>query len=214
MVGIKARPRAYPVMRLATVVTAFAFFALVGVDALTGVTLRSAMAPAAEKQLSQEAPAPAAGVLEEGEVILEEEVGEELVTSPEEEVMTFADETDRAKNQVEGTIVPSVEELGAAATPIEEVAEARVPQPTPTMVDEVLTEKEALDDASEEFIQPTEEGGIEPTPALESTTAPSVIREETRSPMIWPPLRIVEVALGGVVLLLAGVTLWMRKTSQ
>jgi hypothetical protein len=214
MAGIKERPRVYPVMRLATAVAAVAFFALVGVDALTGVTLRGAVAPAAEMQRSEEVPAPAVGALDEGEVVLEKEVEVEPITEPEEGIMAFADETEGAKNQVEGTTVPSDEELRVAATPMEEVAEAPILQPTPTIISEVPAEGEALGAGEEDFFRAPEEEVLEPTPVPEATAVPSGSLEESELPITWSPLRIVEITLGVLVLLLASVTLWIRKTSQ
>jgi hypothetical protein len=104
MAGIKERPRIYPVLRLATALAAFAFVALVGVDAITSFAIRGAMAPASEEQIAMEAPAPAAEILRTGEAPEEGLAVEEALLADEQaapsEVAEYAAE---AENEIDRT---------------------------------------------------------------------------------------------------------------
>jgi hypothetical protein len=218
MVGIKERPRAYPVMRLATALATLAFLVVVGVDAITSTMFLRAAAPAAKEQIALEAPSYQANAFREAEVPAEgwaavetEAVHLESEAEVGEEVRGDEDAFDLAQP----TMVPG-EYKGVTDTPTEdELAESRALAPTSTL----------------------ESVAGEPLPAIEEEAVGGVIAEETSTPSSivdaialttdtpspdlvepvgaqpWSPLRIAEVGLGVVATILAVLTIWIRKRS-
>jgi hypothetical protein len=214
MAGLGSRPPAYPVLSLATALAALAFFVVVGLDALSGRVLDTAReaqiaAPAAEKaaevqdmaatetldaELEQAAPTITAiqeAPMVSGEVQAEAEAeGEPPYATP-----TFCEECPEAlgaeqpeEEQERAMSPPPTEGTAASAEPVE-------------ATDGVAMEGDELTTP----LAPLEQSAPSPT------ALPASPEAVWRQPPFWTPLRYVEIGLGAVTLLLAGLTLWIRQ---
>jgi hypothetical protein len=218
MVGIKERPRAYPVMRLATALATLAFLVVVGVDAVTSTMFLRAAAPAAKEQIALQAPSYQANAFREAEapaegwtVVATEAVHLEAEAEVGDELRAEEDAFDLAQP----TMV-SGEYKGVTDTPTEdELAESRAPAPTRT-----------LESAAGEPLPAVEEEAVGGVIAEETSTPSSIVdvivlTTDTPSPELvepvgaqpWSPLRIAEAGLGVVAAVLAVLTIWIRKRS-
>lgn len=214
MAGLESRTRAYPVLRLATALAALAFFVVMGLDALSGQVLDTAReaqlaAPAAEKAAEMqdfaatesldaelEEAAPTATAIQEAPMVSgEAQVETEAEGEPPRPSPTFCEECPEA--------------LGAEQ-PEEEQDRAISPLPTEgaTAPAEAL---EATGEVAMEGGEPT----APPTPLEQKAPSPSAPAESPeaigRQPPFWTPLRFAEIGLGAATLLLAGLTLWIRR---
>lgn len=216
MVGVPQRRTGYPVLRLATVVAAFAFVALIGVDIFSS-SLRGGLPARALDQVALEAPSFA-----EGEALgaVEQQVEE---TEP----MAEAPAAAMRAGEEQPAEEPDADTLAAAPEPAEE-------QEAPVAEEGMVVEEspETPPEAESEVYEP--EGTAAPTdetamkysvtempateemlnePTFDEVEIPSTtVGEETRRarvPSFW--LRGIEIALGILTLLLAGLTLWARK---
>ncbi|UCF60092.1 MAG: hypothetical protein JSV37_10010 [Anaerolineaceae bacterium] len=213
-VGTRERPRVYPVLRLATALATFAFFAVVGIDAITSFALRGALAPMTKEQVAMEAPAPAADAVATGEVpaegleLEEYEVEHEGVSAS--EIPAFAAEAENEMDRAAPSGVLGLTEETEPLLPEEGKTEAPELLGTPTPVvsgTAVSEEAVAVDEAEPEATATAEIGPTSP-PTLTPTSVPMsrALRPEHRS-----ILRVVEFGLGGLTLLLAGLTIWIAR---
>lgn len=205
MVGIRERSRAYPAMRLATALATLAFFAVVGVDAITSFTLNGALAPTSKEQIAMEAPVPAADASPTGEIPTEGLALEEYKIE-QEEVAAAENEMDRAAPSGMLGITEETEPL----VPEEEKTEAPEPLGTPTLAASgIAVGEEAVEDEEAET-EPTPTIEIQPT-SLPVLTPTSIPARRALQPELRPILRVTEFGLGGLALLLAGLTLWIAR---
>lgn len=216
MAGLREPPPSYPVLRLATALAALAFFVVVGLDAISGMALGAA------RETSQLPPAA-------GEIMQMQDVTERAAAADEQE-------QDPSKS-VEMPEAPAA----AGEMQVEAEAQETVPQPTRTPCDacpdayaeEAPQEEEerALSAAPEERPedQPELEGAqpetppatAEPSPSPADSAQPALatpaptptleMQAPEPQPTFWTSLRVVEAGLAGLTLLLAGLTLYIRK---
>lgn len=217
MVGIRERPRVYPVMRLATALATFAFFAVVGVDAITSFALNGALAPESKEQVAMEAPAPAANALATGEALAEGLDLEEYKMSRVEQEEVPASEAPalaaEAENELDRTAPTSV--LGITAeteqfAPQEEKTEAPEPLATPTPAASGTAAGEEALEAEGAELEPTPTDEIQPT-SLPMLTPTSIPTRRALLPEHRSILRAAEFGLGGLAILLAGLTIWFAR---
>lgn len=212
--GIRSRPRAYPVFQLATALAAIAFVALVGLDTITS-------------QFS----------LASRGAVMSDVVQEALVAAPQAEAElgigeTFAQADDQrdgadvlAEEEVaEGFAPPAVE---APGEPDEELRSEAAPSPQPsaekavggeTIVGEGAGEQPAepsadehaatLDAESMNAVAETQESEIESPGDADLAFAQETTGRWSPAPL--PTLRLLEIGLGSLVLILGGLTLWIR----
>jgi len=214
MVGIREKRSMYPIFRFATVVAAVAFAVLVGADTffLSESGMMSDMIPAAApevmleeapKEVFEAAEAPAEAPVEEPMAI------EAVVTS-----------TLEVENEIveEGEVDRSQEEEPLRAPdgdPQEYSREGTEVRPTEPWQDAATVSPEGMPIASEEAAQdaisPTDEGQAPPL-AQPSPTEIPIIEDILDQPGPSPePILIAEVGLGIAALLLAGITIYLRK---
>ena len=210
-VGLPQR-RSYPILRLATVVAAFAFVALVGVDAFTS-NIGGALPSRAMEQLVAEAPAlaesealgaaksepaepaavlgePTLGMLAGDEAPAAEAEGEALAPAPE-------------KAAVEDAVVPE----GEITVERERAVEAQptsVEPPTPAE-EQAFSMLSATEQASQDALT----NQLEADEALDQP--PTYAQPETSASRTGSWLRVVEIGLGALTLVLGALTLWARK---
>ena len=211
MVGIRDRPRIYPVMRLATALATFAFFAVVGIDAITNFALNGALAPASKEQVAMEAPAPAADTLATGATPVEGlDLEEYRIEQEEVAASEIAAEAENEMDRAAPSGVLGLTEETQPLVPQEGKTEAPELPGTPTSVASGTAGGELAVDAVEAEPEPTPTIEIQPTytPMPTSTSIPlrGTVQPEQRS-----ILRVAEFGLGGVALLLAGLTLWIAR---
>jgi anti-sigma factor RsiW len=214
VVGIRSRHRAYPVFQFATALAAIAFVALVGLDTVVG-------------QFS---------VASRG-AVMSDMVQEALVAAPQPEAElgigeTFAQADDQrdgvdvlAEEEVAGALVPPA--LEAPGEPDEALRSEASPSPQPpaekavggeTIIGEGAGEQPAvtyadehaatLDAESMNAVTETQKSDIEPPGDADLAFA-----QETTgrwSPASLPILRLLEIGVGSLVLILGGLTLWIR----
>jgi len=217
MVGIRERPRVYPVMRLATALATFAFFVVVGVDAITSFSLDGALVPASKEQVAMEAPAPAADALATGDAPAEGLDQEEYKMSRVEQEEVAASEglalAAEVENELDRTAPTSV--LGITAeteqfAPQEEKTEAPEPLGTPTLAASGAAAGEEAAEAEGAEPEPTPTDEIQPT-SLPMLTPTSIPTRRALLPEHRSILRVAEFGLGGLAILLAGLTIWFAR---
>jgi anti-sigma factor RsiW len=214
MVGIRERPRVYPVLRLATALATFAFFAVVGVDAITSFTLKGALAPMAKEQVAMEAPAPAADAIATGETATEgltlETYKMEQEEVPASEAPVVAAEAENEMDRAAPSGVLGLTEETEPLLPEEEKTEAPelLGTPTSAVSGAAAGEEAVAGDEVEPEATATAETQPTSTPLLTPTSIPirRALRPEHRS-----MLRVAEFGLGGLALLLAGLTIWVAR---
>ena len=212
--GIRSRPRAYPVFQLATALAAIAFVVLVGLDTVVGqfsLASRGAVmsdvvqealvaAPQAEAELSiGETFAQADDQLDGVDVLVEEEVAGELAPPA---VEAPAEPDEALRSGASPSPQPSAEKAVGGETT---VGEGAGEQPTEPCADDHATtlDAENLNAAAE-----TTESDIEPLGDADLTYAQETAGRWSPSP--FPTLRLLEIGLGALVLILGGLTFWIR----
>lgn len=226
MVGRVKRPAAYPVFRLATAIATLAFITTVGVDALTSQVARQELAaPSAMTAADEEV----AALMTEPEAMsgVEAPAAAEPPAAP-------AESMDQAAAPLLEAEVEGTREVGYAAGEME----ARV-QPSPTPCPEAEKAEDAFANGRDLELTPSIEGEgvyfeketaeedilavdeIAPSDpdlnlAKSSTTEPDpdstlALREEPARRRSIPVVRQIEIGLGAVVVILVGVTLWLRR---
>ena len=212
--GIRSRPHAYPVFKLATALAAIAFVVLVGLDTVVGqfsLASRGAVmsdvvqealvaAPQAEAELSiGETFAQADDQLDGVDVLVEEEVAGELAPPA---VEAPAEPDEALRSGASPSPQPSAEKAVGGETT---VGEGAGEQPTEPCADDHATtlDAENLNAAAE-----TTESDIEPLGDADLTYAQETAGRWSPSP--FPTLRLLEIGLGALVLILGGLTLWIR----
>ena len=212
--GIRSRPRAYPVFQFATALAAVVFVVLVGLDTFTG-------------QLSMASRA----------AVMSDAAEEALVAAPQAEpelgvAETFAQTDDQrdgadvlAEEEISGILAPPA--IGAQGGPEEALRAATSPSPQPMAEKVVGGETVAGEGAVEQPAEPSTDEHAE-TPPTESMNAVAETQEsdaeppgdvdlayaqetaERWSPAPVPILRVLEISFGALVLILGGLTLWIR----
>ncbi len=214
LVGIRSRPRVYPVFQFATALAAIAFVALVGLDTFTG-------------QFSMASRG----------AVMSDAVEEALVAAPQAEAElgigeTFAQADDQrdgadvlAEEEVAGALVPPAVE--APSEPDDALRSGASPSPQPpaekavgeeTIVGEGAGEQLAepsadehaatLDAESMNAVAETTESDIEPPGDADLAFAQETTGRWGPAPL--PILRLLEIGFGSLVLILGGLTLWIR----
>ena len=212
--GIRSRPRAYPVFQFATALAAIVFVALVGVDTFTSQFTMASR-----------------------EAVMSDAVEEALVAAPQAEVELGAEETFAqtdmqrdeadvlAEEEVAGDLPPPAVE--APEEPDEALRAGALPSPQPmaekavegeTVVGESAIEQLAEPTADEHTATPVAESMNAVTETPESDAVPpgdvdlAYAQEQTVrwSPAPFPILRMLEIGFGALVLILGGLTLWIR----
>lgn len=221
MAGVRERRRAYPALQLATAFAAIAFLITVGFDALlSGSFALGAMAPAyreaAEPAVSelQELQSRAMENAVEGDAELPMEAP---AMAPEQEGF-FADELSESMATPAATTLPpdalAEKAAGAEIAESESMEEAAPAEELPVAPEaeldlgDVRTEDEELPEELETTAVPTEEPAI--ISPLEPETEQFFDRPVEAAPRI-PSIRIVEIALGVILIVLIGLTLQYRK---
>ncbi|MCJ7825690.1 MAG: hypothetical protein MUP44_12385 [Anaerolineales bacterium] len=212
--GIRSRPRAYPAFQFATALAAIVFVALVGLDAFTG---QLSMAPrgAMMSDALEEAPLVAlqsevelgAGETfaptddpRDGAAVLAEEEAAEALAPP---AMEAPEESDEA---LRSGALPSPQPLAEKAVGAETVIGEGAVEQTP----ESSTDEHAATPAVDSMNAVTETQEFDAVPAGDGE--PIYWQETTgrRSPAPFPILRMLEIGFGVLVLMLSGLTLWIR----
>lgn len=212
--GIRSRPRAYPVFQFATALAAIVFVALVGLDTFTG-------------QLSVASRA----------AVMSDAVEEALVAAPEAEGElgfgeTFAKTDDQrdgvdvlAEEEVAGVLAPPA--VGTSEEPGEALRAEALSSPQPmaekavegeTVVGKSDIEQPAEPTADKYTTTPEAESMNAAAETSESDAVPpgdvdlAYAQEQTGrwSPAPVPILRVLEIGFGALVLILGGLTLWIR----
>jgi anti-sigma factor RsiW len=214
VVGIRSRPRAYPVFQFATALAAIAFVALVGLDTVVG-------------QFS----------LASRGAVMSDMVQEALVAAPQPEAElgigeTFAQADDQrdgvdvlAEEEITGALVPPAVE--APGEPGEELRSGVSPSPQPSAEKAVGGETIVGEGAGEQPVEPSADEhaatlDAESMNAVAETTESDAVlpgdvnlefgQESTGrwGPAPLPILRLLDIGLGSLVLILGGLTLWIR----
>jgi anti-sigma factor RsiW len=218
--GVRRTARAYPALRLATVVATLAFMTTVGLDALTRVVQPAglrAMAPAAEApaaaapQLSQELPAPAA-TLGETEAV----AADRLAVSPTAEAEMMLQAVGPTPTAMETLIVPKEAGAAQATPPPTTVLGAAAPAEGPA-----ATAESRCETCGEELILPTAEKGDQvlknavvasATPVPTATPFPQAYAARTEtSEIAAPSLRLFEIGFAALALALGVLTIRSRR---
>ena len=213
-VGIRSRPRAYPVFQLATALAAIAFVALVGLDTVVGqfsLASRGAVmsdmvqealvaAPLAEAELGTgETFAQADDQRDGADVFAEEEVAGALVP-PAVEAPGEPDEVLRSE-AAPSPQTPAEKAVGGETI----VGEGAGEQPAEPSADEHAA---TLDAESMNAVAETQESEVEPPGDADLAFAQETTGRWSPAPL--PILRLLEIGLGALVLILGGLTLWIR----
>lgn len=215
IIGVKKHRSGYPALRLATVMAAFAFVALVGVDAFTtsfsgGLQTRSFDQIAAEAPAMAESETLGAAKSEasEPEALLEEQSADMLAGADAPEVDVEGEALAMAP-QPEGTEQASPVEESMAAEQ-ERLAEPQVVAP------------EAADSAQDEL--PPAYGATEQPPVDSMLNQLELEDDPDRATTFAQPERVIntasywlrgfEIGLGGLTIILGALTFWTRKRSR
>ena len=214
VVGIRSRPRAYPVFQFATALAAIAFVALVGLDTVVG-------------QFS----------LASRGAVMSDMVQEALVAAPLAEAdlgtgETFAQADDQrdgadvlVEEEVAGALAPPAVE--APGEPDEELRSGVSPSPQPSAEKAVGGETIVGEGAGEQPVEPSADEHAATLDAesmnavAETSDSDAVLpgdvnlefgQESTGrwGPAPLPTLRLLEIGVGSLVLILGGLTLWIR----
>ena len=216
MVGLKERPRAYPVLQFATALATFIFLAVVGVDVLTSSLFLRGAAPAAIEQVAMEDALPEANALKAMEGPVEGfavEEAESRYAEPGvagvEEPPTFTGEAEHTFDLTAPTSAPGDLERMTPTAVVSKFAGTPAPTPTgllPSVADEALVG---------EVTEGVDEVPLTPGPLPTALPIASVIPSPTRVGFQAAPgrfsLRIAEFGFGILVVLLAVLTLWVRR---
>jgi len=212
--GIRSRPRAYPIFQLATALAAIAFVALVGLDTVVGqfsLASRGAVmsdvvqealvaAPQAEAELGiGETFAQADDQLDGVDVLVEEEAAGELAPP----AVEAPGEPDEAlRSGVSPSPQPSADKAVGGETI---VGEGAGEQPAEPCADE---HAETLDAENLNAVAETTESDA--ALPCDNNLAYEQESAERWGPAPLPTLRLLEIGFGSIVLILGGLTLWIR----
>ncbi len=214
LVGIRSRPRIYPVFQFATALAAIAFVALVGLDTFTGqfsMASRGAVmsdaveealvaAPQAEAELGiGETFAQADGQRDGADVLAEEEVAGALVPPA---VEAPSEPDDALRSGASPSPQPPAEKAVGEETIVGEGAGEQLAEPS---ADEHAA---TLDAESMNAVAETTESDIEPPGDADLAFAQETTGRWGPAPL--PILRLLEIGFGSLVLILGGLTLWIR----
>jgi hypothetical protein len=214
MVGVREKRSMYPIFRFATVVAAVAFAVLVGADTffLSQSGMMSDMIPAAAPEVMlEEAPKEVFEAAEApAEAPVEEPMAIEAVVTPTLEVENeVVGEGEADRSQGEETLrVPDGEPQeysreGTEVRPTEPWQNATTISPDGTPM--------ASEEAAQDAISPAEEDLASPSAQPSPTDIP-IIEDISDQPGPSPePILIAEVGLGVAALLLAGITIYLRR---
>ena len=215
IIGVRQHRSAYPVLRLATVLAAFAFVALVGVDAIAP-TFSGAMQARSLDQVAAEAPAmPESEALgaakaesNEPEALLESQPAEMLAGAEapaeeaEGEALAMAPEPEATQEAIPIEEDSAADQERAAESQAVGPEFADIPQDaTPPTFS--ATEQPALDSMADQ---------VESDEDLDQATTFTQPERGSSTANFW--LRGVEIGLGGLTLFLGALTLWARKRSR
>ena len=214
MAGVREKSTAYPILRFATALAAFGFVILVGLDVLTsGVSLGSRVS-ALDSQMEFAAPAAELAPVDEA-----------MKSAVEEEVALEApgELADSITTDEQGFFQENAAQEGRAAAeePVSEEAEGEVlsaepesplpqaTQPLPSVVEGEDADMAAGGELDEVASRALEEDA----PLLGREIMDS--RSESPSFRVSPfsVMRILEISLGLVIMVLAGLTLFLRRRS-
>jgi len=216
MVGLKERPRAYPVLQFATALATFIFLAVVGVDVLTSSSFLRAAAPAAIEQVAMEDALPEANALKAMEVPVEDFVVEEAESryaEPEivgiEEPPAFTGEAERTFDRAAPTSAPDDLEHITPTAVVSEFAEA--PASTPTGVLPSASDETQVGGMAEGVGEVTLTPSPLPTTLLIVSATASPTHAELQAAPGRSTLRLAEFGFGVLAVLLAVLTLWVRR---
>jgi anti-sigma factor RsiW len=214
LVGIRSRPRVYPVFQLATALAAIAFVALVGLDTFTGqfsMASRGAVmsdavvealvaAPQAEAELGiGETFAQADDQRDGADVLAEEEVAGALVPPA---VEAPSEPDDALRSGASPSPQPPAEKAVGEETIVGEGAGEQLAEPS---ADEHAA---TLDAESMNAVAETTESDIEPPGDADLAFAQETTGRWGPAPL--PILRLLEIGFGSLALILGGLTLWIR----
>ena len=212
IIGVQQHRSGYPVLRLATVLAAFAFVALVGVDAFTtnfsgGLQSSSLDRVAAEAPAMAESEALGAAKSEftEPEALLEEEPADMLAGADvptedvEGEALAMAPQTEETQDAspVEEGIAIEQERAAEPQVVAPEIADSAQDEAPPTYS---ATEQPAVDSMMNQ-------GELAEDPDHATTFAQP--ERVTNTATFW--LRGFEIGLGGLTIILGALTFWARK---
>jgi hypothetical protein len=215
MVGIRDRPRAYPIFQFATALATLALIVVVGIDFFSPIAAGRVASVAQEALPVEEA----VGEMEEpsAAAALEDAVEEApraFFAEPEDEAGIGAAAPEEGfLESVSPTPCPDLktEELERAVeteTPMDLAVQATDVPPVAETLEQADMEAEPLS-ATPALTQAAVSGALSPTP-------PSLTNEDAQALVEPPappisPLRLIEAGLGAVAALLAAITFWMRK---
>jgi hypothetical protein len=215
MVGIRERPRAYPIFQFATALATLALIVVVGIDFFSPVAAGRVATVAQEALPVDEAVAemeePSAAVALEDAV---EEAPRAFFAEPESEAGVEAPAP--AEGFVEGVSPTPCPDLKTGE--LERAIETESPSDLAVQATDIPPVAETLEQADMEAEPPPatpastaapESGALSPTPPSLSNEEAQALIEPPTPPI--SPLRMIEVGLGAVAALLAAITFWMRK---
>ena len=217
--GIRQRPPAYPVLRFATVLAAFFFVVLVGLDVLASGLTFGASAPAMAPQMELAAPADEMLSAEQDMVsVPEEEVVEGAPAELGDAVLDGVGES-LQENAAEGRAVadePQPPSAEAEAPLAEEPSYAATSVPTTSEAEalELEQEKLAAGEGVDEVLPAPELIAPESEPPIVSREVPAS-ELDTSAFRFYPRtlLCMLEISLGLAIILLAGLTIYYRRRS-
>lgn len=214
MAGIREKSKAYPILRFATALAAFGFVILVGLDVLASGATMGARAPAMEAQMDFAAPAAELAPVDEAmKSVVEEEMALEALGELADSITTDEGGFFQENAAQEGRAVveePAHEEAEGEVLS----AEPESPLPSATQPSPFVAESEDVDMAAGGELDeaapraPDEEALLLGREVMDSRTEDPSFRV---SP--FPVVRILEISLGLVIIVLAGLTLFLRRRS-
>ena len=214
MAGIREKSSAYPIFRFATALAVFGFVILVGLDALASRATFGARAPAMESQMEFAAPAAELAPVDEAmKSVVEEEMsieapGEFADSIASDEQGFFQENAAQEGRAVAEESAPEEAE-GESLSADPESSHPAATQPAPTTSDgEDLDMAAGAElDLSDSFA-PQKEAPLLGREYMNSRTESPSFRVSPIS-----GLRLLEISLGLVIIVLAGLTLFLRRRS-
>lgn len=214
MAGIREKSKAYPILRFATALAAFGFVILVGLDVLASGATMGARAPAMEAQMDFAAPAAELAPVDEAmKSVVEEEMALEALGELADSITTDEGGFFQENAAQEGRA--AAEEPASEDAEGEDLsAEPESPLPSATQPPPSVAEGEDVDVAAGGELDetaaraPDEEALLLGRVVMDSRTEISSFRV---SP--FTVVRIIEISLGLVIIVLAGLTLFLRRRS-
>jgi len=214
MAGIREKSTAYPIFRFATAIAAVGFVILVGLDVLVSGATLGARAPAMDAQMDLAAPAAELAPVDEAmKSVVEEEMALEALGEVADSITTGEDGYYQENAAQEGRAAaeePAHEEAEGEALSAE--PESPLPsatQPPPSVAEGEDVDMAAGDELDEAASQsPDEEAFLLGREVMDSRTEIPSFRVS-----LFSVVRILEISLGLVIIVLAGLTLFLRRRS-